>query len=144
MSGAHYQLFTRDGDHDRDWMRNAQCRINGTAAEIRANAEKYFPTTNQARHIRDAERLCDGCPVTRECHQHAERLDIRYGIWGGHSRQKPDRRGPRPRCGTENAYYRHLAADEPVDPACLAAAHRVWERRKQQRRTKKAGGTPRV
>lgn len=138
MTGTHYELFTRPGRHDRDWMTRAQCRIDGTAAEIRANADKYFPASNNHHILRAAEQLCEGCPVTAECAQHAEQLGIDYGIWGAHSRQKTEQRGARSNCGTEKAYYRHIEHGEPVDEACQAAAQRAWERRRNHRnRTKR-------
>jgi ribosomal protein S27AE len=33
--------------------------------------------------LRAAVRICTGCPIRTDCHDHATDSDERYGVWGG-------------------------------------------------------------
>ncbi|MHA0288290.1 WhiB family transcriptional regulator [Mycobacterium sp. C3-094] len=134
MSGAHYELYTKHGPAERDWMRNAACRIDGTPDQIRKHADSFFPHPNDKAGRHAAQAICNRCPVKTECRGQAETLDIPFGVWGGRHMDAPKAHGPKPRCGTERGYYRHLDYGEPVDDECLEAAQHAWDRRKQNRK----------
>lgn len=100
----------------------------------------WFPEPSDKATIRDAITACLSCPVLLLCRQAAadeERghgKQTRYGIRGGltptqrwaadpHTQAGKGKGGRRlARCGTTKAYYRHLQAGEPIDPACQAAS----------------------
>ncbi|WP_082921190.1 WhiB family transcriptional regulator [Rhodococcus sp. D-6] len=70
-----------------DWQLRARCRGFSTAA--------FFPPDRETRGARlrreqEAKRVCQQCPVVRECRSHALRVGERYGVWGGTS--ETDRR----------------------------------------------------
>lgn len=71
-----------------DWQLRAACRG--------LNSEWFFHRPNergaerQARESR-AKAVCMGCPVRRECQEHALTVEEHYGVWGGlteHERRK--------------------------------------------------------
>lgn len=136
----HYELFTRNGSADRDWMTRALCRIDGTPEQIRDRADQFFPHPTDRGARRKAQAICDNCPVKPQCDDHATKLDIPFGVWGGRhidgSRHIGDRR---PKCGTERGYHHHVELGEPLDQRCIDAARQAWKRRAQRRRDKQTG-----
>jgi WhiB family redox-sensing transcriptional regulator len=63
------------------WRQRAACRGPETAL--------FFPpSSTERREDRDAREtrakaICRGCPVRRECLDHALRVGEMHGIWGG-------------------------------------------------------------
>ncbi|MER7960083.1 WhiB family transcriptional regulator [Streptomyces sp. NPDC096030] len=51
------------------------------AACAGADGELFFSEDKDAH--RGAQRLCDTCPVVRQCREHAEETPERFGMWGG-------------------------------------------------------------
>lgn len=41
--------------------------------------------------IRRARELCASCPVTSECLEYAMTLEIKHGMWGGHTERQRQR-----------------------------------------------------
>ncbi|MFD8407204.1 WhiB family transcriptional regulator [Streptomyces anulatus] len=115
------------------WQDRAVCR---TAPDD----DLWFAEPSDKATIREAIAACLSCPVLLLCRQAAadeERghgKQTRYGIRGGltptqrwaadpHTQAGKGKGGRRlARCGTTKAYYRHLQAGEPIDPACQAAS----------------------
>jgi len=64
-----------------DWQRFAACRGDDATA--------FYPPvrTESKAERRDRERIaksvCERCPVSADCLDHALTHDERYGIWGG-------------------------------------------------------------
>jgi WhiB family redox-sensing transcriptional regulator len=116
-----YNVFTRYGGADRDWMKNAACAGH--------DPEKFFPHAKgpQARRAQvEARIVCTACPVMRECRDYADQLMVTDGMWGGkfYNRKALTTSAhiaPSP-CGTVRAYRSHLRRGEFVDDACRKAA----------------------
>ncbi|MFF7182974.1 WhiB family transcriptional regulator [Streptomyces sp. NPDC008121] len=51
------------------------------AACAGADGEIFFSDDQAASS--GAQRLCDACPVVRECGAYAEEAPERFGVWGG-------------------------------------------------------------
>jgi WhiB family transcriptional regulator, redox-sensing transcriptional regulator len=63
-----------------DWMRAAACR---------GRNDLFFPPLaerpqSRVRRERQAQALCEACPVTATCRDHA-RVHREFGYWGGES-----------------------------------------------------------
>ncbi|HET7277067.1 MAG TPA: WhiB family transcriptional regulator [Dermatophilaceae bacterium] len=63
-----------------DWQLEGSCR--------RVSPDMFFHPEGErgsARRSRDtaAKEVCLGCPVLRECREHALRVREPYGVWGG-------------------------------------------------------------
>ena len=63
-----------------DWQRLAACRS--------MDDSHFFPLDGERGHARDqreadAKRVCQGCPVLRQCRSHALTVHEPYGVWGG-------------------------------------------------------------
>lgn len=75
-----------------EWQMNASCRdIDGSL---------FFHPDNERGEAREgrvaaAKRICEGCPVRRECLRYALESGERYGIWGGTTEE--ERRAARAR-----------------------------------------------
>jgi WhiB family transcriptional regulator, redox-sensing transcriptional regulator len=104
------------------WMEHARCR--------EFPPETWYPnaTGNGARQaIRRAISICEGCPVVKDCSDHAKKYAKGYGIWGAVNRSSRPRKGPRPiRHGTNGGYKAHGRRDEPICPPCRKA-HQEYE-----------------
>lgn len=66
-----------------EWQLLGRCRD-------RSGAQFFHPDDDLgriSRRLREgaAQRLCDGCPVRRECATHALTVGEEYGVWGGFS-----------------------------------------------------------
>lgn len=64
------------------WETHAACRQPGTDPAL------FFPDgretpIDRARRIRNAQTLCNTCPVQRRCLDEAETRNEPWGIWGG-------------------------------------------------------------
>ena len=62
----------------------------GLCAQPERDPEEWFSDRSRGgqsrlRDRREAARLCDGCPVVRECLEYAVATRQRYGVWGGMS-----------------------------------------------------------
>ena len=62
------------------WRAQAACQLG--------DHELFFPPEEeQGEYFRLrvslAKRICDSCPVRRECADYALAADERYGVWGG-------------------------------------------------------------
>ena len=62
----------------------------GLCAQPQRDPEEWFSDRSRGgqsrlRDRREAARLCDGCPVVRECLEYAIATSQRYGVWGGMS-----------------------------------------------------------
>ena len=57
------------------WFDLAACRGLGHAM--------FFPDQGDLYGARDAQAVCDACPVRRECMLHALTQGEHHGIWGG-------------------------------------------------------------
>jgi WhiB family redox-sensing transcriptional regulator len=60
------------------WMERAKCR--GAAPS------EFFPSDGTG--VETAQRVCDGCPVRRDCLEYALRHRIEHGVWGGASERE--------------------------------------------------------
>lgn len=71
------------GHNNADWMTNPHRNCNPNTdnpRDIRATADAWHPT----ERLEDrATKLCDGCPVKRECAAYAIERPEEVGIWGG-------------------------------------------------------------
>lgn len=116
------------------WHSQAACRD--------VDPELFFPTGETAPAIvrtEEAKAVCARCPVLDTCLRWAMDNGLEDGVWGGLS--ESERRNLRrrtakaaarerqakearqaPTCGTTKAYYQHLFAGEPIDPACQTAS----------------------
>jgi len=66
-----------------DWQLRAKCRE-------RDSAQFFHPEDDLgriSRRLREeaAKRVCDACPVRRQCATHALMVGEEYGVWGGFS-----------------------------------------------------------
>jgi WhiB family redox-sensing transcriptional regulator len=66
-----------------EWQLLGNCRDRSTA-------QFFHPDDDLgriSRRMREsaAKRLCDGCPVRRQCATHALKVGEEYGVWGGFS-----------------------------------------------------------
>lgn len=64
---------------DRAWMRDAACRDLGP--------EMFYPLEESGRSTSydEARAICAGCPVQRECAEHARLWNEQHGCWAGTS-----------------------------------------------------------
>ena len=62
------------------WQVKGSCRALGFKTFSHPDGER-----GQARRSRAeaAKSVCDGCPVLRECRNHALSVREPYGVWGG-------------------------------------------------------------
>lgn len=114
-----------------DWMDLAACSDE--------DPEKFFPSTQGVagrRQAEAAERICQGCPVQRECRDHKNRTGAASGVWGG---RKPipkatsaSHGGPHRKYmphGTEAGAVRHRRNGEQPCRACLDGERAERKRR---------------
>ncbi|MFF8958686.1 WhiB family transcriptional regulator [Streptomyces sp. NPDC014894] len=67
------------GIADHSWHARALCR---DLAPQRAD-ELFFPRPRNHKAIAQAKSLCGGCPVKKDCFNHALDNGTKEGIWGG-------------------------------------------------------------
>jgi WhiB family redox-sensing transcriptional regulator len=65
---------------DLTWQQNAVC------AEV--GSELFFAEKGEAWHVKQAKKLCAGCPVRQECLEYALENGERFGVWGGLSERQ--------------------------------------------------------
>lgn len=63
---------------DEDWAEKARCP--------ETDPEAFFP--EKGGSTKEAKKVCQRCPVTKECLQYALDNDERYGVWGGMSERE--------------------------------------------------------
>lgn len=98
------------------WMAQGRC--------VGMDPDLFFPERGETVKAAEAKRICQGCPVKRQCGEYAVQTGDVYGIWGGKSNK--DRRGDRPVdpwiersiCGGWGGAKRHYANRESLCPAC--------------------------
>lgn len=130
-----------------DWADEAACAGH--------DADLWFPAEDLARRGRraklpapDAKRICQSCPVTAACLQHAIDHDEHDGVWGGltrDERQELTRARLRPISemdhGTEAGEAQHRRRREEPCPACRAAATRAQTERRARRRHRRTNAS---
>jgi WhiB family redox-sensing transcriptional regulator len=67
------ELLGWAGGGSEAWRDEALCR--------QVDPELFFPDTGGS--VREAKRVCAGCPVRKQCLDWAIAHDQRYGVWGG-------------------------------------------------------------
>jgi WhiB family transcriptional regulator, redox-sensing transcriptional regulator len=65
-----------------DWMRDAAC-IGLAFGDV--DAWHSETGENDLNHV--ARRICEGCPVKRECLEYGMTVPGKHGIWGGRSKR---------------------------------------------------------
>lgn len=63
---------------DEDWAEKARCP--------ETDPEAFFP--EKGGSTKEAKKVCQRCPVTKECLQYALDNDERFGVWGGLSERE--------------------------------------------------------
>ena len=58
---------------ERPWVVLAGCRD--------IDADVFFGEISAT--VRQAKRVCAGCPVVDDCLDYALEIDVRFGVWGG-------------------------------------------------------------
>lgn len=76
-AGPLLRLF-RDAEEDLSWQDRGLCG--------QIDPELWFP--EKGGSVREAKRICRGCPVKDECLEYALENDERFGIWGGLSERE--------------------------------------------------------
>ena len=66
-----------------DWRVRGRCRDQGIDWEIFFAPSGREPAAVRRRREAEAKALCHGCPVVRQCRDHAVEFDEKHGIWGG-------------------------------------------------------------
>jgi len=88
-----------------DWQLHGLCRE-------RSGAQFFHPDDDLgriSRRLREAaaKRVCDSCPVRRQCATHALTVGEEYGVWGGFSEN-------------DRSLLRDLGWRDTLDPVRLA------------------------
>lgn len=63
-----------------DWQRLGSCRGANSSVFFHPDSERGNARLAREAH---AKRICQSCPVLRQCRQHALEVQEPYGIWGG-------------------------------------------------------------
>lgn len=63
-----------------EWQQYAACTGLGTDRFFHPDGERG---QSRAGRERQAKAVCAGCPVRRQCADHALRVREPYGVWGG-------------------------------------------------------------
>lgn len=64
------------------WQYRADCRGSSVDVFFPSEAELEHPL-HRAASAQAAKLICDGCPVVRQCLDHALAVPERFGVWGG-------------------------------------------------------------
>ena len=94
---------------DEDWAEKARCP--------ETDPEAFFP--EKGGSTKEAKKVCQRCPVTKECLQWALDNDERFGVWGGLSERERRRlqRGLDPNRATDGEIAEPHALPAIVAPA---------------------------
>lgn len=65
-----------------DWQLLGACRGGESTTFFHPDGDRG---ASRAARERDAKAICAGCPVIRECADHALTVREPYGVWGGMS-----------------------------------------------------------
>ena len=103
-----------------EWQMFGRCRD-------RSGTQFFHPDDDLgriSRRLREAaaKRMCEGCPVRRQCATHALQVGEEYGVWGGFSE-------------TERVMLRDLGWRDTVDETRLADVDQL-DRRIERARAK--------
>ena len=95
----------------------------------------WFPeTSGQGEATREAKAVCNRCPVTAECLDHALTQPEHHGIWGGLTEAERGLLTGRVRCGTTAGYARHRANGSEPCRSCRDATNtstrKAWAAKK--------------
>lgn len=98
------------------WMRQGNCANNQLVQDLCKAGVDIFNSSSEV-HIKEAKRICSGCPVKLECLQYAIETE-QWGVWGGLTR------GSRTRLARKQdkvlssllARMKELSLDEPHGP----------------------------
>lgn len=77
------------------WMTQAVCAS--------VDAELFYP--EKGGSVREAKKVCSGCPVAAECLTFALMAGERFGVWGG-TTERQRRRMPTPRAAVHPDWER--------------------------------------
>ena len=69
------------------WQLSGSCREHDSALFFNPEGERG---PNRDRRDDAAKGICLGCPVLRQCREHALSINEPYGVWGGMSRADRD------------------------------------------------------
>jgi WhiB family redox-sensing transcriptional regulator len=116
-----------------DWQLHGKCRD-------RSGTQFFHPDDDLgriSRRLREtaAKRLCEGCPVRRQCATHALTVGEEYGVWGGFS--ESDRAALR-QIGWRDTLDRRHMADVSTLEARLARVQAKVRREREQRHANSA------
>lgn len=125
-----------------DWADDALCA--GLDCELWFPAEVSRRGRHRHGEDRAAKQICESCPVSHQCLQHALDHDESDGVWGGLSPQerrelKQVRLRPMSEMahGTEAGAKQHERRNEDPCPRCQAAAALAARERKARRRARR-------
>lgn len=71
-------MFEEPQPSDEDWAEKALCP--------QTDPEAFYP--EKGGSTKDAKKVCQRCPVSKQCLQWALDNDERYGVWGGLSERE--------------------------------------------------------
>lgn len=71
-----------------EWQLHAACRDVNSVVFFGPDREGQ---NSRERREREAKLVCRGCPVLRQCRDHALRVGEPYGVWGGMTARERDR-----------------------------------------------------
>jgi WhiB family redox-sensing transcriptional regulator len=104
-----------------EWQKQAACR--GMMRD-ETKPKFFIARTDGPGVLREARKVCDGCPVQQECLDFAIRFNISEGVWGGLSgRQRRNLRHDEGITGSEFDYsveLSHAALQAQKDKAKLS------------------------
>ncbi|MBT8211883.1 MAG: WhiB family transcriptional regulator [Acidimicrobiia bacterium] len=62
-------------ESEENWREDASC--------LGAEADLFFPISEESSEATRAKAICEGCPVRDECLQYAFSTKQTEGVWGG-------------------------------------------------------------
>lgn len=84
---------------DEEWSERAVC--------AQTDPDAFFP--EKGGSTKEAKKICNGCPVMKQCREWALDNDERFGIWGGLSERERRR------------LKRGVVDDDPDEEPCVTA-----------------------
>lgn len=129
---------------------------SAACARPEVDPEIFFPSmrgneAHRALQVREAQAMCDTCPLVQACLSYAQKLvadgiDL-HGVWGGWTEtdRRQGFRADRPKlygqgkafdtgyCGTHSGYTRHNKWGVPACDPCRAA-EKAYSRQQREKR----------